>query len=243
MTSTPADASPYAAERPARPQPTKMHSTCSMSPPPAVDGWGRRWALRAAAPPPPVRTSGDRPPSARSASRAAAWHPTPSDRRRSVDEWVGGRAPVVAGDDALHHVEAAFGADLVADHAAQHHLERRLLGVAEGAVVLHAVEGRLVAQRRAQALHRGDHAVDVLAAERARVQLLVADHPGAALQVELEHVEHHPVIHELEADGLVLDERLAERLALGGVVRADLDGPLGGAQARREGHRDRRGLR
>ena len=63
------------------------------------------------------------------------------------------------------------------------------------------------------------------------IGVLLADHPGAAQQVQLEHVELHPVVGHLEGDALPLAEGLAERGALRGVLAADLERLLGAAEA------------
>src|SRR5664280_2542873 len=194
-----------------------MHSTFSMSPAssgrdasPARTLWPRRLVW----------------PDARGG--CAEGSPAPGCLRPPlVLERVVRLAPLVAGDHAAHDHEAALGADLVAHDAAQQHLERRLLGVTEGAVVHHAVPGDVVAEGWRLTLAGADDLVDLLARERAGIGVFLAHHPGAALQIELDHVEQHVVVGHLEGDALVLAERLAERGALGGVFAADLERLLG----------------
>ena len=87
------------------------------------------------------------------------------------------------------------------------------LGVAETAVVDHAVTGDVVTQGRGEALLQVEMILLIsLVAKVPGFRDFLPDHPCATLQVQEKHVELHPVVSHFHVDALELGEGLAEQL-------------------------------
>src|SRR5680860_1194822 len=147
-------------------------------------------------------------------------------------ERVGDFAPQIPGDNPTHDVQSTLCTHFVRHHAAEHHLQGGLLGETERTVIHHAVTGCFVRQGRGQALAGGDDFVYVLVREGAGFLTLSPDHPGSSLEIELEHIQLHPVIDHLKRDALILDERFPKGSTLGIVLRADFQSSLRSTEAR-----------